>query len=143
MIRVLKATPTASGAYVAGDAVGGLIDFGYNQLKKDFKIDYITIVDKSAQSGSELGLTLFRRSFTPTADNAEFDPSDADLENALLFVEFPSTDYKMFKDNCMCVTSVDKGFVLSSGTALYGQLMTEGTPTWTPEDLDVYIVVKE
>lgn len=143
MIRVLKATPACSGSYSAGDAVGGIIDFGYGQERKYFEIDYITVVDKSVQSGAQLFLTLFRRSFTPTADNAEFDPSDSDLENALLCVEIPSTDYKLFKDNCMAVTSVDKGFVLSSGTALYGQLMTESTPTWTPDDMDIYIVVKE
>lgn len=130
---IIAATPTiTAGAYGAKDAVGGLLTFA-NAVRVaggTGTLHAVTVVDDGMQS-AELVLVLFDQSFTPTADNAPFDPSDADLENCIGKVVVLAADYNAFVDNAVaCRSGIGLPLKLD-GTSLYGQLMCTGTPTYT------------
>lgn len=137
-------TPTiTAGAYTAKDAVGGLLTFA-NAARVSggaITIQQVTITDLSTQA-ADLMLVLFDRTFTPTADNAAFDPSDADLANAVAIIPIYSAEYQAFADNCMA-TKVNVGAAMVlNGTSLFGQLMCLGAPTYASvADLTVKLTV--
>ena len=125
-------TPTiTAGAYSAKDAVGGLLTFA-NAARVSggtIRIESVVVTDLSIQA-ADLVLALFDRTFTATADNDAFDPSDADLANCLGYIRINNSDYATFADNCVATL---KGVGLSvklNGTSLFGQLMCTGTPTY-------------
>ncbi len=131
---VIAQTPTiTAGAYHAKDAVGGLLTFA-NAGKGDAGtgiIQGVTIIDKSVQA-AQLILVLFDQTFTATADNAAFAPSDADLANCIGTVTIAASDYVTLSDNCVATKSnIGLPFKLpNGGTSLFGQLMCSGTPTY-------------
>jgi hypothetical protein len=130
-VAVSQTPAITAGAYSAKDAVGGLLTFA-NAARTSggaITIQQITITDLSTQAAN-LVLVLFDRTFTATADNAPFDPSDADMANAIAMIPILTSDYQAFADNCMAtVRGVGAAMVLS-GTSLFGQLMCTGTPTY-------------
>jgi len=141
----ISATPTiTAGAYSAADAVGGLITFAdaaYGDGRGNIR-HFIVIDD--ADQGVELELHLFDRTFTATADNAAFAPSDDDLENYIGFVQVLTTSYANFSTNQVATTTnYDFPFNLApGGTSLFGQLVTRGTPTYAAvDDLTVKLVI--
>jgi len=151
-LKIVTATPTiTAGAYSAGDAVGGLLEFEgvASPYDRGAIIVAATLIDKAAQKAL-MRLILFDRTFTPTADNAPFDPTDADLANVLKYLTFAATDYISFNDNSMAQRLGDLGdAVLASvvlaegGTSLFGQLVTGGTPTYaSTSDLIVKLTIE-
>lgn len=138
VVRALTPTITA-GAYSTGDAVGGMLTFP-DMFEAGFHtgiLQSVVIVDDAKQS-VKLELHLFDQTFTATADNAAFDPSDADLENYLGFVTIEATDYADFTDNSAALVS-NVGLLIKSGApstsvALFGQLVVRGTPTYAATD---------
>lgn len=128
--KIISQTPTIStGAYTAKDAVGGKLTFAV-EGRGSGVIHTVTVVDDAAQS-AELVLVLFNQSFTATADNAAFDPSDADLENCIGKVKILATDYQALNDNAVAsVLAVGLPYQTKAGLSLYGQLMCTGTPTY-------------
>jgi len=145
---VITQTPTiTAGAYSANDAVGGKLTFA-NAVRNAGGVGYIEdviIVDYDKEN-AELILVCFDADFTPTADNAAFDPSDADLLNAIGWLYIGAGDYKGFSDNSMAtVSNQPLQFKLSAGnTSLYCQLMNgSGTPTYTSTgDLTVKLAIR-
>lgn len=134
LIRRLSQTPTiTAGAYSANDAVGGLLTFKDAALLGGAGtgaiLDSVTIIDKAKQS-IQLDLILFDRTFTATADNDAFDPTDADLANCIGGVKI--TDWFAFNDNSMgCKTGIGLPIRLAdAGDSLFGQLVTRGAPTY-------------
>lgn len=140
---VVEATPTiTAGAYSSGDALGGLLTFE-NVVEADgdgFTIDGFVITDLGKQSAN-IDLVLFDDSFTATADNAAFDPSDTDLLKCLGVI--PSGAYSEFNDSgVMRRSGIGFNGVLV-GTSLYGQLVVRGTPTYTSTtDLTVRLYIR-
>lgn len=133
------ATPTVTaGAYQAKDAVGGKLTFADAAREAalgGYVVD-VTIIDKAMQS-AELVLTLFNQDFTATNDNDAFDPSDADLLNVVGIVHIYASDYQAFANNAVASKQVVLRYDLA-GTALYGQLMCIGAPTYaTTSDLKI------
>jgi hypothetical protein len=133
-VRVFEVSPTLqiAGAYVAGDAVGGLLTFANvcSAFEPSARIVGALLIDDAAQA-AVLDLMLFDRSFTPTADADEWDPSDADLENCIGAVHFAATDYIAAKDSSVAYLVLDRPIVLNDGeTDLFAQLKVEGTPTY-------------
>lgn len=131
--------------YTAGDAVGTLLEFplalGYPG--KSGVIVGIEIIDKSLNA-APLILQLFDRTFTNTADNAAYNPSDADIVNALGNITVASADYNGGTGNKVGTKSASLPFVLpAGGTSLFGQLFTSGTPTYAAGDLTVVLYVEE
>lgn len=130
-------TPTVSTVqYTAGDAVGGLLEFtsvarasGGTALALSFILH-----DKAKQTAAAYELWLFDRTFTATANNDPFDPSDADLLNLLGVVKFNSGDGTQTSTTAtvytwpQTVATAELPLVLN-GTSLFGQLVTRGTPT--------------
>ena len=141
---VVTDTPTiTAGIYSANDAVGGLITFT-NAVSPDLRtgtIQAFILIDDGLQSDAT-ELHLFDRAFTPTADNAAFAPSDADLLNHLGYVELATGDYTDFATNSVGFVKNQKLPFVLNGTSLFGQLVTRGTPTYTAtDDLTVKLVI--
>lgn len=147
-IRKLEVTPTISTLiYAAGDAVGGLMEFPFaiGYPGKTGRIVGIEIVDKAAQAAA-MTLQLFDRTFTPTADNAAYAPSDADAANAVGNIAVAAADYAGGTLNKIATKGdLSIPFQLpSNGTSLFGQLFTQGTPTYaSASDLIVKLFVEE
>ena len=128
-VRVAQ-TPTVSTspAYTAKDAVGGLLTFAAvaQTDQKSGVVTSVTIQDNSQQRPS-LELVLFNQTFTASTDNAVFDPSDADLANVVGVIAVNS--WSDFNDNSVATVTCYLPYVLT-GTSLFGQLVTRGTPTF-------------
>ncbi len=142
VVARLTATPTIDTAiYAAGDAVGGLLTFT-NAVRFSgggLRIRKVLLVDKD-QEQAPFDLVLFDRTFTNTADQAAFDPTDADLANIVAVV--PISVYANFNDNAVGFSPDLDWPVLLNGTSLFGQLVTRGTPTFTSSsDLTVILSV--
>jgi hypothetical protein len=143
--REITCTPTiTAGAYSAGDAVGGLLTFveAASVYKGDGKITKVVIVDDAKQA-AVLDLWLFDRTFTPTADNGAWDPSDADNQHCLGVIHILAADYGPGADNNVASVDCDFDFTLvAGGTSLFGQLACIGTPTYAAtDDLTVKLTV--
>ena len=151
-MKDIHVTPTiTAGAYSALDAVGGKMEFEdartpYNPAGY---ISQAHIMDKGKQNAL-LYLVLFNQDFTPTADNAAFAVSDADLQNIVAVLMFEVNSYASFNANSFVSMGflgidVEIPFVLEEGgTSLFGQLFVKtSTPTYvTTSDLTVCIVIK-
>lgn len=144
--REISVTPViTAGAYAAGDAVGGLLTFANaaSIYKGDGIIKKVVIVDDAAQEAA-LDLVLYDRTFTPTADNAPWDPTDADNQYCLGVIHVLAAEYGGGADNSVGSHECDFAFTLvSGGTSLFGQLMAVGAPTYAAvDDLTVKITVE-
>jgi len=155
LVRTISVTPvvTAAGAYQAGDAVGGLMTFT-QAAHKDVgsgAIKAVILIDNDKEDDA-MELHIFNQTFTPTADNAAFDPTDADLANyaggviitaAAASTGTHSTGYLNLTDNSVSTTQVDIPFnLVTGGTSLFAQLVTRGTPTYTAvTDITVKLVI--
>ena len=142
----ITATPTiTAGLYSIGDAVGGLLTFtnatrgpGLNG-----EVKTLVIVDRGEQNAA-CDLVLFDRTFTPTADNARFDPSDADLANVIGMIRVLPEHYTRFVDNSMAmILPVGLYFTSAVNANIYGQLVVRGIPTYSSTgDLTVRLTLK-
>jgi hypothetical protein len=136
-------TPTVTaGAYTAGDAVGGLLTFA-NAARASGGggvIKGVVIVDDAGQD-VELELWLFDRTFTAMVDNAAWAPSEADLENliAVISTEDSAQGWLAAGTPSAIDIEVARRYDLS-GTSLFGQLVTRGTPAFAATD-DVTVKV--
>lgn len=144
---VIGQTPTVStGAYSAKDAVGGLLTFASAARIANGQgiVNTLTIIDDDSEAAG-LELWLYDRTFTATADNAAFDPTDADNENLVGVVPISTADYYAAADNSVAsVRGVGLEYACgSAGTTLYGQLKATGTPTYTATtDISVKLAVE-
>jgi hypothetical protein len=134
-------TPTiTAGAYVAGDAVGGLLTFANAARSQHTGVVTTVVVSDLAAQGVDLELVLFGATFTATADNAPFDPSDADLLNRVGVI--PIDNHFAFNDNGISQRRNVGLWFQSQSENLYGQLVTRGAPTYaSTSDLRVTLVV--
>jgi len=146
--KVVTATPTiTAGAYSLGDAVGGKLTFTglFNAAYCGGVLTNVTISDKSQQMVA-LNLWLFNQDFTATADNALFDPSDADLLNCIGVVKVAVADYTDAVDNSIADVSFTRVIhAYGTGGAIYGQLQVPkggAAPTYVSTgDLQVRLAV--
>jgi hypothetical protein len=129
-------TPTiTAGAYGANDAVGGLLTFAdAARLEQGGGVVYSLVIVDDAQQDAALELWLFDQPFTPVADNAPWDPIEAELESLVGVV---STADGAWFDTASEGVAVVKCAGLRYDllhTTLYGQLVTRGTPTYAATD---------
>lgn len=142
---VIAQTPAiTAGAYHAKDAVGGKLTFA-NAVRAAGKrgiIRSLRIVDK-ADVKAELELWLFDQDFGASADNAAFDPTDADLANCLGVIPVSTSDYFSANDNGVA-TFGNVGLLFQAvATSIYGQLKCVGTPTYASvSDLIVKVAIE-
>lgn len=130
----IDVVPTiTAGAYSAGDALGGRLEFNgaSHGAGESGVVEAVRIVDRAAQ-GMDTDLILFDQAFTATADNAAFDPSDADLENMVGQISLLNTEnYIAYTDNGVkYISGLTVPFITVGDDVLYGQLVTQGTPTY-------------
>lgn len=147
--RSVTVTPTvtASSAYTAKDAVGGVMDFsGFRCPGEGFEVNGVKITDKADQAVT-YDLVLFTEQPAGTfTDHGAFDPADADLALMLPVLELSSTGtHFSFADNGVSslsslASSGKSTAFYSSSRKLFGALMTTGTPTYaTTSDLSVTV----
>lgn len=136
----ISQTPTIStGIYASGDAIGGKLTFANAAASAGAggRIVKVVIVDNDGEEAA-IDLVLFDQDFTATADQAAFDPSDADLANCLGYIDILAADYASFVSNSVAARTDNSRlpfpFKLSTGTSLYGQMVVRGTPTYTADD---------
>ena len=136
-MHVVTVSPTISTAiYASGDAVGGLLTFANAVRKTSFTgtIVAATLIDAGAQSAA-LVLQLFDRTFTPTADQAAYAPSDADIVNAIANIPFATADYVGGSANKVAHVRNLGIPLVCLASDLFGQLfLTAGTPTFPGDD---------
>ena len=129
----LRITPVIStGAYTAGDLVGGLMKFKDPLLSnsKEILLTSMTISDRdSEEAGMRLVLFNAKPDTTTFTDNLPFDPSDADLEK-IVHVE-TLTVYSAFNDNSIAVAKTTPIAIKMTDGSIYACLVTTGTPTYT------------
>jgi hypothetical protein len=143
-------TPTiTAGAYTAGDALGGRLEFVgvVRTAGGGGTIEKVVIIDNAVQS-APIDLVLFNQTFTPTADNAAFDPSDADLQNCIGYVSVANTDYAEFNDNavaskCSGLQMPFEYVLAAGGSSLFGQLVIRVGDTYAAvNDITIKITVR-
>lgn len=152
MYSIVKDTPTIDTTiYAAGDALGGLLEFEdvATAFSSSFNICGVMLKDRH-KLNQLIWLALFDRTFTPTADQAEFVISDADLANLVGVLRFEAADYASFKDNSVALLGFDglqvmlPGKLVAGGTSLFGQLYlgVGMTPTYNePDDISVELII--
>jgi hypothetical protein len=133
--RIITLTPTIDTAiYASGDAIGGLLTFpiAAGPGAESGRIISASLIDLDKQS-APIDLFLFDRSFTPSANNAVWAPSNADFANCIGFVRWVAGDYANAdtKGTAM-VRALFQGYQLASGGLnLFGQMVVRATPTFT------------
>ncbi|MCR4341026.1 MAG: hypothetical protein NUW01_14185 [Gemmatimonadaceae bacterium] len=145
--KQISQTPTiTAGAYAAGDALGGLLTFegATRQENLTALLLGVTILDLAKQD-AQFDLVLFNQTFTPTTDNAAFDPTDADLAHVIGHVQIAAADYADFNDSSIAtVTGVNLPIHVTGSVNLYGQLVNRSTPTYaTTSDLTVILYLMQ
>lgn len=148
-IVIVQQPTITAGLYAAGDALGGLLTFANAARVAGGGgcITKVVVIDKD-QELTPVDLVLFDRQFVPTADNAPFDPSNADLNNCIGYIDVPATDYVDFVDNSVATKASGLRMPFDydlAGTSLFGQMRIAGgaTPTYTStSDVRVKITVE-
>ncbi len=143
-MREIVVTPViTAGAYSAADAVGGLLTFPNALIAPAFAGEIVgaVLIDQAAQDAAMV-LQLFHTTFTPTADNAAYAPSDVDIVNAIANIPFLAADYFGGTLNTIAIRSLSLPVDGVAGS-LFGQLFTQGTPTYVAvDDLTVKLLMK-
>lgn len=140
---------SAAAAYAAGDALGDLLVFpaAVSEAGGAGIITKITIVDLD-QELAPIDLVLFDQPFTPTADNAPFDPPPADMPFCLGYIGVAATDYSDFANNSVAAKcsglQMPFEFQLADDiTHLYGQLVIRGVHTYTTAaDITIILTIE-
>lgn len=144
---VASATPvvSTSPAYTSGDAVGSVLSFtsATRVSAGSGVVQSVTVIDKGGQAAN-LDLLLFDStvSVAPT-DNTACTIADADLAKCVGAI--PITGHHALADNSMSRSlNVGLGFKLTSGTTLYGILVSRGTPTYaSTSDITVRLAITQ
>lgn len=134
-------TITASSAYTAKSAVGGLLDFGNmaRQSGGSICLASAVLIDKSTQSAT-LDLVLFDRAITAPTDHSTWSPSNSDLVHCVGKITFSGGGYSVFNANEVCTISNLALEMVLNGTDLFGVLVARSTPTYgTTADLTVVL----
>lgn len=129
----ITVTPTVTaGAYSAKDVVGGLLEFedAASVYRGSGTIRKVTLKN-NANVADVLWLNLFNQTPAVIADNAAYDPTDAEMLTCLGSIAIVAADYTLGTDNGIATVLVDFPFVLvSGGTSLFAYLSTVATPTY-------------
>jgi hypothetical protein len=123
-------TVSTSPAYTSGDAMGGLLTFANAAAVAGGSglLLAATALCKTPALLPILELWLFDQTFTPTADNAPFAPSDADMAKCLGVVPIAAW-YDDTANSLATWRGVQPYVLAAGGTALFGQLVTRTAVT--------------
>ena len=121
-------------AYASGDAFGGKF---FVPTPREGTIAKVVFYDLDDE-GLSKDLVLFDTQFTATADNGEFDVSDADLLNCVGVIGIDT--FYNFKSNQLGVVSPAYEFYAPNG-GLWCQLVTRGADNIAANNLPSIMVV--
>ncbi len=148
VVEIARTPAITAGAYGAGDALGGRMGFDGAVLtgRTAGTITKVVIVD-DADQGAPIDIVFFSEPFAATADNAPFDPADADMQNCLGYIDMAATDYSRFANNGVATKTsglrMPFDFVLPVNGRLYAQMGVRGAPTYVAtDDLTIKITVE-
>ena len=137
-LRIVQTPTITAGLYASGDALGGLLTFAdAARLAGGTGIITKVVIVDDDQEIAPIDIVFFDQTFTATADNAPFDPSDADMQNCIGFIDVAATDYADFVDNSVAAkgSGLRMPFAFDLvGTSLFAQLVVRATPTYTATD---------
>ncbi len=87
------------------------------------------IMDRD-QERADMDLVLFDAAPTVAADNAPFDPTDAETLTSIGWISIGGGYFSDFTDNSIAHIDLDMAYVLAA-TSIYGVLVSRSTPTYT------------
>ena len=119
----------STGIYASGDALGAKASFP--NVPPHGTIMSINVIDRDSENVN-LDVVLFNVDIAGTADNAAFDPTDAELQTCQ--GSFLVDTWKTFADNSLGAESNIGLSYWAPGGVLYFQCVTRGTPTYTATD---------
>lgn len=146
-IDIVQQPTITAGLYAAGDALGLMVTFANTARVAGGggTITKVVVIDEAGQL-APIDVVFFNQTFTATADNAPFDPSDADMANNIGYIDVAATDYADFVDNSVAAKTsglrmpFDYDLV---GTSLFAQMVVRSTPTYTAtDDITIKITVR-
>ena len=131
---VSETSPTnTTSAYAAGDLIGSKLTFSScARVAAGSGVILNAVLSDLDAEDIETDLVLFDSDpdATTFTDNSAFDPHDNNLLDIIGVVTFD--DYSDFNDSSVAVeNNLGIAFNLTTGTALYGALVTRGAPTYT------------
>lgn len=131
--RVFVVTPTIStGAYSSGDAIGVLqsVSGAVHESDQSGILRSLVITDIDNQS-SALDIVVYEASVTGGTDNAAYTPSAAEIIQTAGLIEVVGADYVTVGSRSVATLQPDLDFQFDASTALYFQVVSRGTPTYT------------
>ena len=134
-----------AGAYSAGDVVGGRIRMAGVGASPGIILRSIVISDLAAQSVDYI-LRCFRSVPTDIADNAAFDPADADLPNLIYRKMIDAATYRdAYVDNSAhLVEGLDVHLVAAASDDLWWFLEADTAPTYAGTgDVDILMLYEQ
>jgi len=147
-IRLTAAQTVTAALYSAGNCVGGKITFtgAARKAGQGGTIQGAVLRDKAGQAGAyDLFLFDADPSATTVTDKSAVAINTADLAKCIGVITFPAATIKLGAASTMGVITVANNalaYKLTSGTTLYGILVTRGTPTYaSTSDVSVDLVV--
>lgn len=132
---IISQTPTVTaGAYSANDAVGGMLTFANAARASGLGgiIKSVVIVDDAGQD-AETELWLFDTTITAVGDNAGFTQTEAELHTVVAVISSTEGTWRASGTPSVCDIECSRGYTCT-GTSLFGQLVTRGTPTEVATD---------
>lgn len=148
-IKQVSVTPTIStGAYTAGDVVGGLMTFTVSDLTPvEGILRSILITDDHNQS-EEYTLYVFNAVPSTIANDAAFAPTLADLKKLITTVGIASGDYTTSNSNAWALLGGHEDTIMeihfhSDTGAIYIYAVAVATPDYNADgDLSIKITVE-
>ncbi len=136
-IHTIQVEPViGTGIYVALDAVGAIMEFA-NVSKNPAQgvvLQSMVIVDE-AKIDTLINLVLFDSNIASAADDHDiFSPTDAHLRSCIGVVTMPAANFITLEDNSIATLANINLPLKLSGTSLFAQFQTEGTPTYGAVD---------
>jgi len=141
---ILPLTPviSAGAIYASGDNVGGLLTFplAARWAGGGGFITNMLIIDDDKEKGN-LELWLFNQTFTQGNDNAVWTPVEAEMENLIgILSTADGTWFDSAGQSVNVLKEILRYDLVSTGTSLFGRLVTRSTQTYTAvDDLTVKI----
>jgi uncharacterized membrane protein len=136
---IVSLTPTIdTNAYADGDALGGKLTFADAVIDgaNSGLIVAATLIDDAKQN-APIDVFLFAADFTPTADNAAWNVSAADLEKCIGVISIGASDYRSGANRSVAsVTALALPIALAPpATSLFAQMVSRATPTYGASDV--------
>jgi len=133
-ITVIVTPTVTAGIYIAGDCVGGVMEFANaSRLAGGGGIVKNLIIVDDAGQDSNLELWLFNQTITPIGDANPWVCTEAELHNLVAIIS--STDGSWFATGTPSALAVEVSQQYTCvATSLFGQLVTRDTPTFAAID---------